>query len=1223
MEAVAKKLVDNWVEITEKQQELITKSGMSQPEFEVLINAIANLEHHVIASFVAQYSLKVVFGIAKNELAQYEGSFTPKYKNGLKAIFDSLKPQRKTTATVENTTAKALLPAQEPDVDECKSDSAIATVEPPTQPHATGTYTRKTTGWVGLHVHSHFSLLDGFRSPAELIDRVVELDQPGIALTDHGGMWGTIELMQAAKAKGKVAIPGNEMYLKDVEASERLKAYSGNGDYRVKSRYHQLVLAVSRKGYENLTKLTSNSYLHNSEVVRKKVFPLVTKEELAANKEGLVLTSGCLAGLVCQGILSGDLDFAKSTAQWFKDNFGANYYIEIQDHGLEDDQTKVNHHLVAIAAELGIGLVVTADSHYVRPEQKEAHKAFLRINKGEKFSNVYEGKFWHPSAQELKARLSYLPAWAVEQALDNTVLIAQQVESYSLNRKPVSPNFFNDELNEIWVGDTKGYLKHLAFEGLKQRGLYNKEYCERLLYELKVINQKGLNNYFLIVWDYVAFARSKEIPTGLGRGSAAGSLVAYSLKITGVDPIANGLVFSRFINEERESYPDIDLDFCIERRHEVVEYIRQKYGWDNVANIITFNKLESKSALKDSGWVIGVSHKTSDYYSKMLPVVRGKNVSLSACIQDSTYAPEFFNAYVNDLEVDGISFKKWVNLAIDLEKTIKSSGVHAAGVVIGDIPLTSLVPLQKNADGTICTQYNMKELEKLGLQKFDILGLKNLTTLDKAQRFIGKTYYDLENIDFSDKRVFETLHSGETEGIFQFESGIAPHIIKGIAPDNLNDISAANTLNRPGCLDLEIEGVRGLHEEYIARKFGIKPVKYSHPDLEPILKETYGLALYQEHALRFCSDIAGWSLAKADVCRAAIGKKNLELMASLEPEFKSDIINRGYPVELAEELWSILDASKNYSFNKAHSYAYGVIAYMCAYVKHYYPAQFFAALMSGQTDLTKIAKYASLLKRYNLKLLSPDINLSEADFTPTKDGILYGLALIQGLGEGALVKILTARAEAKFKSLTDFLQRAKVSTAIAETLIKAGAFDSLHPNRASAYNSIAPISTWINGRAKFVKEEQTKVLIPGINWNTCFTQPAMQQCNDFGLKQRLVFEKEVLGLSLSGHPLDEFLLEAEYLGNLQDGQDLDGVVLVKSSRPSLTKKSQPMGFATVEDSEGNELDLSLFGANWQCFGYLFQPGETVNIIGRVQIYNGKFSMIVKGAYKATLERIES
>lgn len=1189
---------------------VLAEKNISEEQGERILTAFSTMDKTTLGELLNTYGAEVL-----KHLIPYALRLTK---------FDATALEEVLTEVVNTESSPELSEVEEvSDVDECR---AITTeVLAPTQKLTPGTYTRKTTGWVGLHAHSHFSFLDGFRSPTELVERVAELGQPAIALTDHGGMWGVVELMQAASKKGVTPIAGNEMYLKDEEASARLKAYSGNGDYRVKERYHQLVLAISRKGYENLTRLTSDSYLKNSVVVRKKVYPLITKEELAANKEGLVLTSGCLAGLVCQGILSGDLEFAKSTAKWYKEQFGDNYYIEIQDHGLDDDQRKVNHHLVAIASELNIGLVVTADSHYVKPEQKEAHKHFLRINKGEKFSNVYEGKFWHPSESELKERLSYLPQWAVEQAIDNTVLIAQKVEAYSLAREPVSPNF---QLPDGW-NNADEYLEYLAWEGLAERFPqgYIEEYKLRLTDELRVLKLKQLANYFLIVQDYVAFARKQLIPTGLGRGSAAGSLVAYSLKITGVDPIENGLVFSRFINEERKSYPDIDLDFCIERRHEVVEYIKRKYGYDNVANIITFNKLESKSALKDAGWVLGVSFDNQNYYSKMLPVIRGRNVKIAEVISDSVISPEFYNAYTQDVTVQGkdygnlVSFKKWVDLALDLEKTIKTSGVHAAGVVIGDIPLDSFVPLQKNQDGTICTQYNMKELELLGLQKMDILGLNNLTMLDKSLRFIGKNYYHLENIDFKDSKVFKSLHSGETEGIFQFESGIAPHIIKGIAPDNLEDISAANTLNRPGCLDLTIDGVRGVHEEYIARKFGRKKTVFAHENLKPILGETYGLALYQEQNLRFCSDIAGWSLGKADVCRAAIGKKKLDLMASLEQEFKQGVLASGYSEELADELWTTIDASKNYSFNKAHSYCYGVIAYMCAWVKYYYPSQFFAALMSGKNDLEKTAQYSGLLKRYNLKLLLPDINLSNEDFTPINTGILYGLSCIQGLGDGAVEKILGAREKGAFTSLTDFMTRVAVSSAVTETLIKAGAFDSINPNRASLIASVPVIAKWASDRRNFTKKEQTTLAIPGITWGHCLTTPKLVECKDLTLKDKLQYEKEVLGLSLSGHPLDEFLLEAEYLGDLHEGQRLDGVVLVVDSRPHTTKNGKPMGFATVEDSEGNKLSLTIFGANWQCFGHLFQSGEAVHINAKCQTYNNKINAIVEGASRATFERV--
>lgn len=1132
-----------------------------------------------------------------------------------KAIVDEV------TAEITPVVVEVVTPVVEPvtedesEISECHE--VTASVAEPITEIKNNQYTRKTSGWVGLHAHSHFSLLDGFRSPTELVTRAKELNQPGIALTDHGGMWGAVELMQAAQKAGIKALPGNEMYLLDAEASRRLKEYSGNGDYRVKERYHQLVLAVSKQGYQNLCQLTTDSYLKNSVIVRKKVYPLITKEELVAKKEGLVLTSGCLAGLVCQGILSHRLEFARSTAQWFKDNFGSNYYIEIQDHGSEDDQRKVNHHLVAIASELSIGLVVTADSHYVTPEQKEAHKAFLRINKGEKFSNVYEGKFWHPSEQEIKERLSYLPEWAVDQAIDNTVLIAQQVEDYTLERKPVSPNY---QLPKGY-DDADEYLEVLAHQGLVNIKLNKTNYFKRLNYELDILKSKGLSNYFLIVQDYVNWAKEKLIPVGVARGSGGGSLVCYALGITAIDPIKHELIFERFINPERESYPDIDVDFCIERRHEVVDYIRNKYGLGNVANIITFGKLESKSALKDAGWVLGVNYSEQNYYSKQLPVIRGKNTKLSDLISDEKLAPEFYTAYHNNkrlLTNDGeLTFQKWVDLAIDLEKTIKSSGVHAAGLVIGDVPLGSLIPLQKNVDGTICTQYGMYQVEWMGFLKMDILGLKNLTILDKAQKWLGRSYYELEQVDLEDNNALSLIASGECEGIFQLESSSAVGLINLIKPTAFSEVADITSLNRPGCLDL------GMHYKYASVKHGKEQPEYCTEELKIILEKTHSQCVYQEQMLRICTDIAGFSLGKADNARRSCGKKLPEKMALLKDDFVNGCLNNNHSLEVANELWEIVLASAGYTFNASHAKGYTVTSMQCAWMKYYHPAQFFAALMSGQSDLEKIAKYASLLKRYNLKLLPPDINNSDADFKPTTNGILYGLAVIQGLGDGALEKILTARVNAPFESLIDFMLRTNVSSAIAETLIKAGAFDNLHNNRASLLGSVPIISKWISGRKTFVKKEQNTLAIPGINWDECLSYPSLIECSELPTNELLVLEKEAIGLSLSGHPLDDWMIEAEYLGNLQVNQLINGVVLVKSSRYASTKKGEPMMFATIEDCEGNTLDVTLFGVNCQCFSRYFKPGAVLNISGKVQVYNEKFSMVVDGAYQVSLERMSA
>lgn len=1060
-------------------------------------------------------------------------------------------------------------------------------------------YTRKTTGFVGLHAHSYFSLLDAFRSPTELVKCVADLGQPAIALTDHGGMWGAVELITACEKYGITPIVGNEMYLKDEAATLRLKEYVGDGDYKVKSRYHQSVLAVSREGYENLCKLTSDSYLKTSEKVKGKVYPLVTKEDLEKHKEGLVLTSGCLAGLVCQGILSGDLEFAKDTAKWYKDTFGDNYYIELQDHGADDDQRKVNLHLVAIAEELEIGLVVTADSHYVYRSQKVSHKHFLRINKGEKFSNVYKGDFWHPSESEMDSRLEYLPSWAREQAIDNTVLIAQRVQPYTLASKPASPKF------AIPRGITSDeYLEQLCLKGLERTGESdNPVYIERLYYELGILKLKGLADYFLIVQDYVNWAKAQKIPVGVGRGSGGGALACYVLNITTIDPIKHGLIFERFINPERESYPDIDVDFCMDRRHEVVTYIQDKYGVGNVANIITFNKMESRSALKDAGWVLGVDFTVQNIFSKSLPVIRGKNTKLKDIVDDPTLAPEFMRYYEANTIVHGsVSFREWVDLAVVLEGTVKSTGIHASGLIIGDESLSSIIPLQRTPEGAITSQYNMNEVEYMGILKMDILGLTTLTILDKAMKYIGGDYYDLEKIDINDSNALNLLATTSPVGIFQLEA--AEKMIHLVKPTTFEELADVTSLIRPGCFDM------GMHNEYTAVKFGRSEPTYCTEKLRGILGSTHSQCLYQEQLLRICTEIAGFSLGYADNVRRGCGKKKKEVLEPLKESFVKGCLGNGESQEVADELWEIILASAGYSFNASHSKAYTTISMYTAWMRYYYPAQFFAALLSEQKNVEKFAEYSTALKFHNLKLIPPDINTSGSDFLPINDGVLFGLAYINGLGEKTLGDVFTEREKGKFLSPTDFFSRVKVSQATAQKLIKAGALDSLESNRGKLLGNLPDIFKWISAQRKFSEKEQATLAIPGIDWGNYLVVPTLKDFPKLPLKQRIGNEKDLLGIALSGHILDEHKLDAVVLKRPEIGQTMKGTVVVSEVRSYTQKNGNAMGFVTLEDILGNKLKCTVFSSVWAISRNHIQVDTPLYVDVKIGTYNGDINGII-------------
>ncbi|WP_424099999.1 DNA polymerase III subunit alpha [Moorena producens] len=701
--------------------------------------------------------------------------------------------------------------------------------------------------FVGLHIHSDYSLLDGASQLPALVDRAVELGMPAIALTDHGVMYGAIELIKVCLKKGIKPIIGNEMYVinGDIEVNKR---------YR---KYHQVVLAKDTKGYKNLVKLTTISNLKGMQ--GKGIFarPCINKELLEQYHEGLIVTSACLGGEVPQAILKGDLDQARKVAKWYQDVFGDDYYLEIQDHGSVEDRV-VNVAIVKIANELGIKIIATNDSHFISCYDVEAHDALLCIQTAKLVTEEkrmrYSGTEYLKSAEEMKRLFrDHLPLQVIEDAIANTLEVADKVKHYNIMGEPRIPDY---KVSKDYTPDT--YLEEITWNGLmkrvkcRSRSEIDPVYKARLEYELKMLQQMGFSTYFLVVWDYIKYARDNDIPVGPGRGSAAGSLVAYALEITNIDPVHHGLLFERFLNPERKSMPDIDTDFCIERRDEVIKYVTNLYGEDRVAQIITFNRMTSKAVLKDVARVLGISYQDSNRMAKMIPVARGKPAKLSVMISDQTPTPEFKDAYDQDPEV-----RRWVDMAIRIEGTNKTFGVHAAGVVISADPLDEIVPLQLNNDGAVITQYYMEDLEALGLLKMDFLGLKNLTTIQKTKELVQKTKnlkLDLDQIPLDEikarkildkgeqnkkpldiQKTYELLEKGQLEGVFQLESSGMRQVVRDLKPDSIEDISSILALYRPGPLDA------GLIPQFINRKHGREKVEYQHPLLEPILNETYGI----------------------------------------------------------------------------------------------------------------------------------------------------------------------------------------------------------------------------------------------------------------------------------------------------------------------------------------------------------------------------------------------
>ncbi|BAY09032.1 DNA polymerase III subunit alpha [Calothrix sp. NIES-2098] len=763
--------------------------------------------------------------------------------------------------------------------------------------------------FVPLHIHSDYSLLDGASQLPELVDRAIALGMKAIALTDHGVMYGAVELIKICRSKNIKPILGNEMYIinGDIEKQER------------RPRYHQVVLAKNTKGYKNLVKLTTISHLKG--VQGKGIFsrPCINKELLKEYHEGLIVTSACLGGEVPQAILSGRPDAARKVAQWYKDVFGDDYYLEIQDHGSQEDRI-VNVEIIKIAKELGIKVVATNDSHFISCYDVEAHDALLCIQTGkliiEENRMRYSGTEYLKSAEEMQLLFrDHLPEDVIAEAVATTEEVADKVEPYQIMGEPRIPNY---PIPSGHTADT--YVEEVAWQGLlerlnrKSRNEVDRVYKERLEYELKMLQQMGFSTYFLVVWDYIKFARDNNIPVGPGRGSAAGSLVAYAMRITNIDPVHHGLLFERFLNPERKSMPDIDTDFCIEKRDKVIDYVTEKYGADRVAQIITFNRLTSKSVLKDVARVLNIPYGEADKMAKLIPVVRGKPTKLKVMVSDDTPAPEFKEKYDNEPHV-----RHWIDMAMRIEGTNKTFGVHAAGVVISADPLDEIVPLQRNNDGSVITQYFMEDLESMGLLKMDFLGLRNLTliqkTLDlieqtngyrvdpdeitgqerKAQRILAKGEHSTLPKDV--QKAYALLEAGELEGVFQLESSGMKQIVRDLKPSNIEDISSILALYRPGPLDA------GLIPKFINRKHGRENIDYETAILEPILNETYGIMVYQEQIMKIAQDMAGYSLGQADLLRRAMGKKKVSEMQKQQEKFIDGATKNGVKKQVAEKLF--------------------------------------------------------------------------------------------------------------------------------------------------------------------------------------------------------------------------------------------------------------------------------------------------------------------------------
>lgn len=1113
--------------------------------------------------------------------------------------------------------------------------------------------------FVGLHIHSDYSLLDGASQLPQLIDRALELGMPAIAVTDHGVMYGAIELIKTCRNKNIKPIIGNEMYVV-------------NGDVKVqdsrRKKYHQVVLAKNTQGYKNLVKLTTISHLQGFQ--GKGIFarPCINKELLEQYHEGLIVTSACLGGEIPQAILQGRYEVAREVAKWYQRVFGEDFYLEIQDHGSPEDRM-VNVEIVKISQELKIKIIATNDSHFISCNDVEAHDALLCINTQKLISEEkrmrYSGTEYLKSAEEMaQLFLDHLPNDIIEEAINNTVEVANKVEPYKgILGEPRIPDY---PIPADHTADT--YLEEVTWKGLlermnaKTRSEIKPLYKERLEYELKMMQQMGFSTYFLVVWDYIKFARDNNIAVGPGRGSAAGSLVAYALKITNIDPVYHGLLFERFLNPERKSMPDIDTDFCIERRDEMIKYVTDKYGDDKVAQIITFNRMTSKAVLKDVARVLGISYKNSDKMAKLIPVSRGKPARLKVMISDQSPSPEFKEAYDNEQvavhneageEVNSITVKQWLDMAIRIEGTNKTFGVHAAGVVISKQSLDEIVPLQRNNDGAVITQYYMEDLEAVGLLKMDFLGLKNLTMIQKAVNYIEQKHHykiDPEKLPSDIERkaqdaykthkklpedvlkTYKLLEKGDLDGIFQLESSGMIDIVKKLKPSCLDDISSILALYRPGPLDA------GLIPQFIDRKHGRDEISYDHPLLEPILKETYGILCFQEQIMRLAQDLAGYSLGQADLLRRAMGKKKAEEMNKQRETFIDGATKNGVGQKIAEKLFEQMLQFAEYCFNKSHSMAYAYVTYETAYLKANYPVEYMAALLSANSgDTDKIQKYIeSCQKSLGIKVIPPDINLSGMDFTPSDQSIIFGLSAIKNVGEGAIEHLLEIRHDGgEFKSFPDLCDRINlqmVNSRALEALIKCGALDKLNPNRRQAIDHLDKLISWAQSKAKDRAVGQQSIFdILGGGTNTKNTHedaPKPAKLEDFKVQEKLQFEKELLGFYVSEHPLKSILRsivieERVTLSELTGKKSkVKVVVVITSIKIHTTKKGDRMAFLQIEDLTG-QMEAIVFPRTYQEIQTFPSENNIVLITGKTDKQEDKIQLIIDELQLAdTLPRID-
>ncbi|MBU1122277.1 MAG: DNA polymerase III subunit alpha [Candidatus Omnitrophota bacterium] len=1008
--------------------------------------------------------------------------------------------------------------------------------------------------FVHLHVHTQYSLLDGACLVDRLISRAKHFKLPALAITDHGNLFGAIKFYSLCVKNGIKPIIGCEVYL--APYSRFNKEYRSGTD----SNYHLILLAKDQEGYSNLIKLTSLAYLEGFYYK-----PRVDKELLYKYSKRLIATSACLKGEIPSLILSGDVKGAYKSADEYLNIFGkGNFYLEIMENGLEE-QKIVNNVILKIAKDLDIPLVATNDVHYLERTHSFAHEVLLSIQTQTTLSDPKRFKFnsdtfYLRSPQEMKDIFNSVPG-----VIKNTLEIMQKCNLVMDFSKVHLPQF------PIPGGQTDTqFLEVLCLNNLEKRYPNASDSIkDRLRYELDVIKKTGFDSYFLIVWDLIKFAKESGISVGPGRGSAAGSIVSYILNITDIDPLRYDLLFERFLNPARISMPDIDIDFCYERRSEIIEYVSKKYGKENVAQIITFGKMLARAVIRDVGRVMGISYSDVDKIAKMIPFSVGAAITLKGALSMS---PELNQAYTSDK-----SIKQLIDVAMQLEGLSRHSSTHAAGVVISDKPLIERVPLVRGSEGEAITSYDMESLEKTGMLKMDFLGLKTLTVITESTKIIKRTkgvIVDIAKLALDDKKTFSLLSEANTIGVFQLESRGMREILSKINPSKFEDLIAVLALYRPGPLG------SGMVDDFIERKQGRKPISYLHSRLEPILKETYGIILYQEQTMHIVSQLAGFDMARADLLRKAIGKKIPEIMEEQRSLFVSGCKKNKINDQIANKIFDLIDFFSGYGFNKSHSAAYAMISYQTAYLKANYPVEFMAALLTSERNNTdKVVEYVNeSSRRMGIKVFPPEINTSFVNFTVTDDAnIRFGLMAIKNVGKTALESIIEVRKEAPFKDFFDFCERVDsrtVNKKVVESLIKSGAMDSFNLKRAQM---IAVLDKLLNKSSK--KKDTSQLSFFSL-------EPSQEQIPDieeWPLSQILTFEKALLGIYVTSHPICAYewivkYLERQDIHSLSDDRIRTNVVIcgvLEKIKPITTKKNKRMAILKIED-ETSSIDVFIF-----------------------------------------------